>query len=277
MPAFQQFRIIGRIPGHHDHRRQVEAVHQQAAGVIGGGVQRPAHEAHALGGQPAPGFAQQGVGGLRIVQAFEKAEGPAGLSGIGIVLLVHNGRDAPHGQPVAQSQKQLAPGRLPERMRAGREQLAVLAFDRGHPERLIRVDGPGQVHKCGQLLFGANRNDTDGHGPSPCATRRAVRRRARPQAFAGRGSSAARAKALSGRIKLAVPTCTAAAPTRMNSSASSALAMPPMPTTGIFTACAACQTQRRATGLMAGRTGRPPHWPGTDAGYADPRPCPAGC
>ena len=176
MPAFQQFRIIGRIPGHHDHRGQVEAVHQQAAGVIGGGVQRPAHEAHALGGQPAPGFAQQGVGGLRIVQAFEKAEGPAGLSGIGIVLLVHNGRDAPHRQPVAQSQKQLAPGRLPERVRAGREQLAVLAFDRGHPERLIRVDGPGQVHKCGQLLFGANRNDADGHGPSPCATRRAVRR-----------------------------------------------------------------------------------------------------
>ena len=41
---------------------------------------------------------------------------------------------------------------------------------------------------------------------------------------------------MNGSTKFAVPTCTAVAPAMMNSSASRALAMPPMPITGIFTA-----------------------------------------
>ena len=41
---------------------------------------------------------------------------------------------------------------------------------------------------------------------------------------------------ISGSTKLAVPTCTAVAPAIMNSSASRASAMPPMPMIGIFTA-----------------------------------------
>ena len=47
-------------------------------------------------------------------------------------------------------------------------------------------------------------------------------------------SSAAR-----GRTKLAVPTCTAAAPTARNSSASRPVMMPPEPSTGMLTAPAA--------------------------------------
>ena len=43
----------------------------------------------------------------------------------------------------------------------------------------------------------------------------------------------------------------------MNSITSSMVAMPPMPTMGILTARATCQTQRRANGLMAGPD-RPP-------------------
>ena len=41
----------------------------------------------------------------------------------------------------------------------------------------------------------------------------------------------------SGSTKFAVPTWTAVAPAIMNSSASRAFMMPPIPTTGIFTAC----------------------------------------
>ena len=40
---------------------------------------------------------------------------------------------------------------------------------------------------------------------------------------------------MNGSVKFAVPTCTAVAPAMMNSSASRASAMPPMPMIGIFT------------------------------------------
>src|SRR5947209_2682160 len=55
-----------------------------------------------------------------------------------------------------------------------------------------------------------------------------------------------------GSQKFAVPTCTAAARASMNSTASSAVVMPPMPITGISTVCAASQTMRSAIGLIAG-------------------------
>ena len=51
---------------------------------------------------------------------------------------------------------------------------------------------------------------------------------------------------------MAVPMATAAAPARMNSSASSALQIPPMPITGTRTVWATWYTIRTATGLMAG-------------------------
>ena len=44
---------------------------------------------------------------------------------------------------------------------------------------------------------------------------------------------------MNGSTKFAVPTCTAVAPAMMNSSASSAVAMPPMPMMGSFTASSA--------------------------------------
>src|ERR1700674_3942191 len=60
-----------------------------------------------------------------------------------------------------------------------------------------------------------------------------------------------------GSAKLAVPTCTAEAPTDRYSSTSSALSMPPSPITGIPTAFMVSQTRRRVMGLMAGPE-RPP-------------------
>ena len=55
-----------------------------------------------------------------------------------------------------------------------------------------------------------------------------------------------------GLMKFAVPTEMADAPASMNSMASSAVRIPPMPMMGIFTAWAHCQTIRTAMGLMAG-------------------------
>mgnify|MGYP000739000360 CR=1 FL=1 len=52
--------------------------------------------------------------------------------------------------------------------------------------------------------------------------------------------------------KVCGTTCTAAAPAMMNSSASRPVAMPPRPTTGMFTAPTACHTMRRAMGRTAG-------------------------
>src|SRR5450756_237267 len=55
-----------------------------------------------------------------------------------------------------------------------------------------------------------------------------------------------------GSQKFTVPTSMALAPASMNSITSSAVLMPPIPMTGIFTALAASHTMRRAIGLMAG-------------------------
>ena len=62
---------------------------------------------------------------------------------------------------------------------------------------------------------------------------------------------------INGSTKFAVPTCTADAPAMMNSSASRASAMPPMPMIGIFTACRHSYTMRTAIGRIAGPL-RPP-------------------
>ena len=62
---------------------------------------------------------------------------------------------------------------------------------------------------------------------------------------------------MNGSTKFAVPTCTAVAPAMMNSSASSTVAMPPMPRIGIFTACRHSYTMRTAIGRIAGPL-RPP-------------------
>ena len=48
------------------------------------------------------------------------------------------------------------------------------------------------------------------------------------------GKSCTMRKAASGRVKLAVPTCTAEAPASISSAASCQVLTPPMPTTGIF-------------------------------------------
>src|SRR6185312_11000520 len=100
-------------------------------------------------------------------------------------------------------------------------------------------------------------------GPHPLGARAHVRSlpmrsltwRRRSAQYAARPSSTFLAAV--GSAKLAVPTCTAVAPARRNSTASSVVAMPPMPITGIFTARASSHTMRRAIGLSAGPE-RPP-------------------
>src|SRR2546427_473128 len=57
---------------------------------------------------------------------------------------------------------------------------------------------------------------------------------------------------MNGSTKFAVPTWTAVAPAIMNSSASRASAIPPMPMIGIFTACRHSYTIRTAIGRIAG-------------------------
>ena len=57
---------------------------------------------------------------------------------------------------------------------------------------------------------------------------------------------------MSGSTKFAVPTCTADAPAMMNSSASAAVAMPPMPMIGMRIFCRHSYTMRTAIGRIAG-------------------------
>ena len=164
MPALEQLGVIGRIPGHHDGGGQIKAVHQQTAGIVGRGVQRPAHKAHALGGQPVAGGVQQGAGGLVVVGAFKKTKSATFFVGVGIILFVHNGGYAPHGAAIAQHQKQLAPGVFPKGMFAGCEQLGILAFEAWCPQRAVFIEAPGQIHEQRKLLLGAGGNNGKRHG-----------------------------------------------------------------------------------------------------------------
>ena len=54
----------------------------------------------------------------------------------------------------------------------------------------------------------------------------------------------------------------------MNSTASSPVDMPPMPSTGTETALGTCHTMRRATGFTAGPNSRPPRAPASGGGCA---------
>ena len=77
----------------------------------------------------------------------------------------------------------------------------------------------------------------------------------------GRGSSACTRATADGSLNTAVPTRTADAPARTNWSASRPVRMPPMPRIGTSgSAACTCQTQRSATGRMAGPD-RPPVTP----------------
>src|ERR1700737_1064443 len=67
-----------------------------------------------------------------------------------------------------------------------------------------------------------------------------------------------------GSAKLAVPTCTAEAPTDRYSSTSSTVSIPPSPITGIFTAFFTSQTSRRVMGLIAGPERPPVRFPKCD-------------
>jgi len=117
-------------------------MHQQAAGIVGRGIQRPAHKAHALLGQPAVRRIQQGVGGLGIIGALKKAEGPALFIGIGIVLFVHNGCYAANGAAIAQHKKEFASGAFPEGMFTGREQFTILTFKARRPQGATFIQAP---------------------------------------------------------------------------------------------------------------------------------------
>src|SRR6202049_707855 len=67
-----------------------------------------------------------------------------------------------------------------------------------------------------------------------------------------------------GSAKLAVPTCTAEAPTDRYWSTSSTVSMPPKPITGIFTAFLVSQTSRRVMGRIAGPERPPVRFPKHD-------------
>src|ERR1700730_14648578 len=67
-----------------------------------------------------------------------------------------------------------------------------------------------------------------------------------------------------GSEKLAVPTCTAAAPIATYSSASSAVSTPPSPITGILTAFRVSQTRRKVMGFIAGPESPPVRLPSRD-------------
>ena len=116
-----------------------KAVHQQAAGIVGGGLQRPAHKGRPLGCQPAFRGIQQGMGGLAVIFAFKKAEGAAGFTCVCIVFIVNNGGYAPHGPSVAQGQKKPGAGAFPKGVLPRREQLPPLTLYGRVPQGALSI------------------------------------------------------------------------------------------------------------------------------------------
>ena len=148
--VLDQPRVVRRVVGHHERRRRIEAVDQQAQLVIQRRIGRPAQLVDVLVGEPLPHGVEQPVGRFLIVAAIEEAEEAAAFVVVHDVALVENRRDPPADFVAAQGQKRL--DRIPrvERMRLVADHLLLVGAQRRNPVRIAPIQRPRELQK---LLF----------------------------------------------------------------------------------------------------------------------------
>ena len=93
--SLEQGPVVGRIPRGHDHGRMLESLHEQAALVIHGGGDRPAHPVETSLREPFLCRGEERPGDLRLVRALEEAEEAQAIAVMLVVPAVLDRGDPP--------------------------------------------------------------------------------------------------------------------------------------------------------------------------------------
>lgn len=157
---FHPASVIGTRMAHHERRRGVEPLNQQARFLVEGEVQGAEHAAHTLIAKPRFSSMEQRPEGLRIVFGLEHSEKPGGISIALKMKGVHLGADSAHGphSPVGE------PGTVPgvgEVRVAGGKMLPSLQEKGRDPLRIIGVNGPGYADKPTQIVSPLDLDDPE--------------------------------------------------------------------------------------------------------------------
>ena len=116
--------VVWRIVSHHQRGRIIEALDEQPDLVIGGRVERPPDESHALLAGPRLHGGKEGRSRRRIVSAFKESPN-AHLFAVELIIApINDARDPAHRLRTTPGQKKLAFGRRPKRVPAGIQQPA---------------------------------------------------------------------------------------------------------------------------------------------------------
>jgi hypothetical protein len=152
-------RIIRRIVRHHQSRRIIKPVNEQAQLVIDGRVEGASHEGHPLSADPRLQRREEGRRGLRIVGTFEESPN-AHLFTVELVMTaIYYARDPSHRLRAASRQKEDALGKLPERVYAGIQHPANLFLKGGNPIGVLSINFPRQVNEILELRSSFHSND----------------------------------------------------------------------------------------------------------------------
>ena len=162
--ALQQARVVGWIVGHHDRRRPVVGVEQDAHRLGGGGIDRPAQPRHAARLHPLRGGVDQRARHRIVVHRLEEAEEAGALVVKAVVVMVDDRRHRARHRPVAARQEQLNLGVPVERVVFGVELLLEVADQRRHPRVDAPVDDPREVDETAPLGTRAHRQHGDAAG-----------------------------------------------------------------------------------------------------------------
>ena len=167
---FQQPGVIGRIVVVHDPRRRVEAFDQQAAGVVGGIVDRTEDRRPAAVAQPFRGGFDQPLGHFRVVGRFEHAEAARVALVLGVIAGVVAHEDASLGHAVAVGDEFLGGPVQIEGMLAGIEELFLVQQQLRHPLRIFGINRPRHLEEGVEVAAGDDRPDLQppfDRGPPP--------------------------------------------------------------------------------------------------------------
>ena len=150
---------VGRIVRHHEHRRGVEAVDQQADLFVDRQVERTHRRLAAALAQPRFGDVEQGGEHGRVVLGGDHAEVAGRRLRIGARQVIDLRADPADVDAVPHRQPELMVGVLEERVLLGRQRLAALEQQRGDIVRIARVEPHRQADEA--LEPGAPRHGND--------------------------------------------------------------------------------------------------------------------
>jgi hypothetical protein len=129
---------------HEDHRRCVEAVHEEAGFFVDGEPERSAHASHTLAAQPGLGRREQGVKCPGVVLGLEQAEESGPVAVALLVQLIDLRADAPD-RGVSSVGDPEAGTRVSEVRATAREMVAALEQERRNPRSIRGVECPGKA------------------------------------------------------------------------------------------------------------------------------------